>query len=241
MREWTAGVRPVSTAHGKAPCPSQPPSSGLTRGGLRAETWRGTERQAREAPGSPDGVGRGPRVGTAVWGRPGPTRRPGSGFPAPAAPSLSFFEATAGGSPVFQSPSEIFQIFPASALSTPMTTAFPLPSYLSPWPSKLGVFIILPPGADASVEGVTFLCPGRAAQLGLISTQSSVPTPPASQPACRPPPPCPMSGPPRLPAPSRGGLGALCLAPSPLCLHQGCLPKGRRLYPQAPVPGLQSL
>lgn len=69
MREQTAGMRPVSTAHGKAPCPSQPPSLGLGRGGLRAEAWRGTRRQAREALGPPDGTGRGPGVGTAVWGQ----------------------------------------------------------------------------------------------------------------------------------------------------------------------------
>ena len=67
--EWAMGEPPVSTARGKAPCPSQPPSSGLKRGGLRAEAWRGARRQAREAPGSPDGAGRGPGVGTAVWGQ----------------------------------------------------------------------------------------------------------------------------------------------------------------------------
>lgn len=91
VREWAVGERPVSTARGKAPCPSQPPSLGLKRGGLRAEAWRGAGRQAREAPGPPDGAGRGSGVGTVVWGQarshPG---IPAPGFPCPSS-SLTVF------------------------------------------------------------------------------------------------------------------------------------------------------
>lgn len=60
-----------------------------------------------------------------------PTFQPSPGFPGPPVPMFSFFKGTAGKSPVFQNPSEIFQIF-LPALSDPLER--PLAPLLPPFP-----------------------------------------------------------------------------------------------------------